>query len=377
MPDKNIRMAILDDGVHPEVCPLAGSFLVGDDLSVSVLEEHAVSPFSHGSMCARIVQRYVGLEDVDVFSIQILQGDTLRGNISRLLKALELCISMDIRLVHLSVGTYAFEDFARLEEAVHYLLESDRFLIAAAGNRGIVTYPAYLPGVIGVKCHPELTDDEYIYFHDSFTRIHFQASSKHKLMIEGLETETPMSNSYAAPLVTAKILSYLKSNAALDKNQIWRLLTENAGNQPPVRDSEPCPCPPVEIPVVLLSGFSARHLSHLIKVLMECLIRDDYDARAATNLPGIRPWEETALPESEDLDLFIARMAWYFSCEIILVGIVSYIPPDRYRNVSLWIYGEESDELRTAAAEADGQVLWAGGLETGKVYEVMVDMLIE
>ena len=93
------------------------------------------------------------------------------------------------------------------------------------------------------------------------------------------------------------------------------------------------------------------------------------------SLPGIRPWEETALPESEDLDLFIARMAWYFSCEIILVGIVSYIPPDRYGNVSLWIYGEESDEVRTAAAEADGQVLWAGGMKDSKVYEVMVDML--
>lgn len=375
MSDKNIRMAILDDGVHPEACPLAGSFLVGDDLSVSVLEEHTVSPFSHGSMCARIVQRYVGLEGVDVFSIQILQGDTQRGNIGRLLKAFALCITMDIRLIHLSVGTYAFEDFARLEEAVHCLLESDRFLIAAAGNRGIVTYPAYLPGVIGVKCHPQLTDDEYTYFYDSLTRIYFQASSKHQVAIEGMEMETPISNSYAAPLVTAKILFHLKNNAVLDRNQIWHLLTENARNQPPVRDSELCPCPPVEIPVVLLSGFSAGQLSHLIKVLMECLRRDDYHTRAATNLPGIRPWEETALPESEDLDLFIARMAWYFSCEIILVGIVSYIPPDRYGNVSLWIYGEESDELRTAAAEADGQVLWAGGMKAGKVYEVMVDML--
>lgn len=377
MPDKNIRMAILDDGVHPEVCPLAGSFVVGDDLSVAVLEGHAVSPLSHGSMCARIVRRYVGLEDVDVFSIQILQGDTLRGNIGRLLKAFELCVSMDIRLVHLSVGTYAFEDFARLEETVRYLLETDRFLVAAAGNRGIVTYPAYLPGVIGVKCHPGLADDEYTYFYDSFTKIHFQASSKHRLAIEGLETETPISNSYAAPLVTAKILSYLKSNPTLDKNQIWHLLTENAGNQPPVRDSEPCPCPPVEIPIVLLSGFSARRLSQLLEALMGCLRRDDYHARAASNLPGIRPWDETALPESGDLDLFIARMAWYFSCEIILVGVASYIPPDRYGNVSLWIYGEESDGLRTATAEADGQVMWAEGLEDGRVYEVMVDMLTE
>ncbi len=375
MPDKKIRMAILDDGIHPEVCPLAGSFLVDDDLSVAVQKKYAVSPHSHGSVCARIVQRYVGLKDVDVFSIQILQGDTLRGNIGRLLKAFEVCISMDIRLVHLSVGTYAFEDFARLEEAVHRLLESDRFLVAAAGNRGVVTYPAYLPGVIGVKCHPELSDDEYTYFHDSFTRIHFQASSKHQLATEGLETETPISNSYAAPLVTAKILSYLKSNPALDQKQIWRLLTENAGNHLPVRGSEPCPCPPVEIPVVLLSGFSAGHLSQLLETLMGCLRRDDYHARAASNLTGIRPWDETALPESEDLDLFIARMAWYFSCEIILVGIASYIPPGRYGNVSLWIYGEESDELCTASAEADGQVLWAGGLEDGRVYEVMVDML--
>lgn len=117
MSDRNIRMAILDDGVHPSVCSLAGSFRIEDDLSVAALEDNAVSPDSHGSMCARIVQLYTELADVDVYSIQILQGDTLRGNVKRLLKAFELCESMDIRLIHLSVGTYAYEDFAKLEEA--------------------------------------------------------------------------------------------------------------------------------------------------------------------------------------------------------------------------------------------------------------------
>lgn len=371
----NIRMAILDDGVHPEACPLMGSFLIEDDLSVVDFGENTVSPYSHGSMCARIIRQYARLEGVEVFSIQILQKDTLRGNIDRLLKAFELCVSMNIRLIHLSVGTYAYEDFAKLEDAVRCLLDSDRFLVAAAGNRGTVTYPAYLPGVIGVKCHPELADDEYIYCYEPFTRIHFQASAKHKLNIDGQETETPISNSYAAPLITAKLLSSLKDNIDLGKKGILHLLMQNAGNHLFAKSSEPKPYPPVEIPVVVLSGFSVRRLSHLVGVLMDCLRQDDYQARAATNLPDSRPWDETVLFESTDIDLFTARMAWYFACEIILLGITSYIPPNKYRNVSLWIYGNESDDLQTVAVEADGQVLQAAGLSDLEIYRFMIDML--
>lgn len=375
MPGKHIRMAILDDGVHPEACPLKGSFLINDDLSVIDIGKYTVASDSHGSMCARIVQRYTGLDKVDVFSIQILQEDTLRGNIGRLLKALELCVSMNIRLIHLSVGTYAFEDFAKLEEAVQHLLNSDRFLVAAAGNRGTVTYPAYLPGVIGVKCCQELTGGEYLYCDDPFTRIHFQASSRHKLILDGKGRETPVSNSYAAPLVTAKLLSCIKEHRDLGKDEILRLFMEGTERRAYVKNSEPHPYPPVEIPVVLLSGFSANRMSHLMELLFGCLRREDYHVRAASNLPGSRPWEETVLFESTDLDCFSARMAWYFSCEIILLGLTSYIPPDRYRNISLWIYGDESDDWKTAKTKADGQVLQTAGLSDIEIYEFMIEML--
>lgn len=375
MSDKNIRMAILDDGVHPKVCSLAGSFLIDNDLSVSSLKENTVSLYSHGSMCARIVQQYTGFDKVDVFSIQILQRDTLRGNICRLLKALELCVFMDIRLVHLSVGTYAYEDFAKLKKAVDHLLDSDRFLVAAAGNRGTVTYPAYLPGVIGVKCHPKLTGDEYAYCYDSFTRIHFEASSRHKLIVEGQEMETSISNSYATPLVTAKLLSCLKKNKDLGKNDILRLLMENAKKNISSESSEPFPYPSVDIPVVVLNGFSIVRLSRLMGLMMDCLHRDDYHVRSATNLPGIRPWDETVLLGIEDLDVFTARMAWYFSCEIILLGSMSCIPPDKCKNASLWIYGEESDDIREINTLVDGQVIWAEGVEDVKVYKLMIDML--
>ena len=404
MSDKNIRIAILDDGVHPKACPLAGSFLIDNDLSVSSQKENTVSPYSHGSMCARIVQRYTRLDKVDVFSLQILQGNTLRGNIDRLLKSLELCVSMDIRLIHLSVGTYVFEDFAKLEEAVHFLAHSDRFLVAATGNQGTVTYPAYLPGVIGVKCHPKLSGDEYIYSYDSFTKIHFQASARHNLSVDGQEMKTSMSNSYAAPLITAKLLSYLKNNKDLGKNDILCLLMKNAKKNIFAEKSESYPS--VDIPVVVLSGFSTKRLSCIIGHFTNCLRREDYHVRVATNLSGVRPWDETVLPETEDLDLFTARMAWYFSCEIILLGSTSYIAFDNYENVSLWIYGEESSivpevdeserqdivvdddeignvgvngmengEIQVKEVLDDVQVFWAAGMDERQMFETMIDIL--
>ena len=376
MPEKSICMAILDDGVHPQACPLAGSFLIDDGLKVTALKETDASPGSHGSMCARIVGRYTGLDDISVFSIQILQGDTRRGNIGRLLSALELCVSLDIRFIHLSVGTYAYEDFEGLEKAVGPLLDSGRLMVAAAGNRGTVTYPAYLPGVIGVKCHPGLVDDEYIYCYDPFTRIHFQASSMHRLVIEGQEIETPVSNSYAAPLITAKVLSYLKEYPGLGRDEVLHMLAGGAtGGRLPAYDGMRA-YPMVEIPVVVLGGFPAGRLSGLIGFLKSCLQQDDYDVRTATDLPGVRPWEETAIPVPADLDSFSARMAWYFSCEIILLGVVSYtIPPNRYGSVSLWIYGDRGREFSEGDAAADGQILQAAGLSDAEIYQSMLELL--
>jgi hypothetical protein len=374
MIDKTIRMAILDDGIHPEACPLSGSFLIDDDSHVTTIEKNTAASNSHGSMCARIIRQYADVDKVSVFNIQILCGDTRRGNIARILKAFELCASLDVRLIHLSVGTYAFEDFVKLEEAVRCLVAANRLLVAATGNRDTVTYPAYLPGVIGVRCHPELADGEYIYCHDPFTRIHLQASAKHKLIFEGREIETPVSNSCAAPLITAKVLSHLKCNADLEQNEISRVLMENAGSHTPIKSSVP-PYPPVEIPVVVMSGFSSARLSRLLELLMDHLRRDDYHVRAATNLSGIRPWDETVLPATADLDFFIARMARYFSCEIILLGLLSYMPFDSCSNVSLWIYGDESGGSSTENAPVDGQILWVARQSDDRVYERMVAML--
>lgn len=375
MPRKYIRMAVLDDGVHPQACPLAGSFLIDDNLKVIALKESNVSLYSHGSMCARIVERYTKLDDVELFSIQILQGDTWRGNVGRLLEAFKLCVSLDVHLIHLSVGTYVYEDFAKLEKVVSWLLDSGRLLVAAAGNRGTVTYPAYLPGVIGVKCHPRLVDNEYIYCYDSFTRIHFQASARHRLMVEGQEMDTPVSNSYAAPLVTAKVLSYLKEDPELGKNEILHMLMGDADSSKMLGDSGIRAYPPVEIPVIVLSGFSAGRLSGLMGFLKGCLQRDDYDVRTATNLPSERPWDETTLPDSADLDAFSARMAWYFSCEIILLGVVSYISPDRCGNVSLWIYEDRGVNFLKENVVAEGQVLGVAGLSDIEIYKSMLAML--
>jgi len=375
MTSKPVRMAILDDGVSPEVCPLARNFLVDDDAYVTLMGKSNVPSDSHGSMCIRIVRQYTNLDKVDVISIQVLCKDTWRGNINRILKALELCASLDVQLIHLSVGTYAFEDFARLDEAVWKLLDINRFLVAATGNRDVVTYPAYLPGVFGVRHHPELAGEEYTYYYDSLTRIHFQASAKHKLITEGQISETLLSNSFAAPLITAKILSYLKANAGLKYNEVSRLLIENAGYHTPVKSSEYLTNSLVEIPAVVLSGFSIKRLRRLLKLLMDHLRQDGYNARVASNIPGLRPWDETVLPESTVLDHFIARMAQYFSCDILLLGLLSYVPPDRCTNVSLWIYGDENSKIMTTDGLSNEQILHVLELQDSKVYESMITML--
>ena len=43
MTGQNIRLAILDNGIHPEACPLAESFMINDNLSATALKTSTVS----------------------------------------------------------------------------------------------------------------------------------------------------------------------------------------------------------------------------------------------------------------------------------------------------------------------------------------------
>ena len=103
------------------------------------------------------------MSDVFWHSIKILNDDTKRGNIRQFIEALRLCEQLEVKIIHLSIGTRSYSDFNLIEKSIEALCDKGTIIIAAACNEGTVAYPACMNGVIGVKCDFSATDQQYLY----------------------------------------------------------------------------------------------------------------------------------------------------------------------------------------------------------------------
>ena len=78
--------------------------------------------------------------------------------------------------------------------------------MAAHSNSGAYTAPACLMGVLGVVTDGDLTEDSFYTREAGWEQVQIHASSRHMLPAwDGSFFETQVSNSYAAPLITARV----------------------------------------------------------------------------------------------------------------------------------------------------------------------------
>lgn len=107
-------------------------------------------------------------------------------------------------------------------------------IVAACNNRNIVTYPASMFSVIGVKADASLKDDEYGYEQDCLDGIPFSASSRHLLRKEGGKNPfyfSPIANSYAAPVVTAAVCNLLLESPFIDMQDLFFRLYQRSNKK--------------------------------------------------------------------------------------------------------------------------------------------------
>jgi len=100
---RDIKAAIIDDGVHPDILCLDGDWLIDEECNVLLNSSHGSIEDGHANICMRVIQKYSNTDKILWHSINVLDFNSKRGNIGRLIKALELCESLDIKLIHLSV----------------------------------------------------------------------------------------------------------------------------------------------------------------------------------------------------------------------------------------------------------------------------------
>ena len=230
----NNVIAVIDDGVE-----YSNTLNVNCRKFYEVTKENKIvqytsgynilAEYSHGTICAAIITKYCS--DVNIISINVL-SDIRTGHIDRLLTAIKWCNEQDIPLINLSIGSVVEKDFHILSELLSNI-NGKSIIVAAQNNNNYFTAPASLNEVIGVNNRAIYRNDQYTMRWYPFDGIEISASSNHTLLLKDDTTfKTPICNSYATPMIAAKVFEILKRNnfKQLSKNEILLELQQNAFN---------------------------------------------------------------------------------------------------------------------------------------------------
>jgi len=224
------KIVIIDDGVCAESLDTISEFCAYIVLeSGNILPYHSESNNTHGTICAKIMETYCSLDCL--VSLKILDPNR-SGSIGRLESALEWCISNNIKLIHMSLGTQHYYDIKLLSNYIKILVERNCIMVAAQANNGVFTYPASYPGVIGVRRDIDsiLRQGQYTFaYNDSLPMgNNIVATYDTAVKIEHLDLcELANSNSYIAPIITGIVKKYMDIDTDINYYSIISYLNEN------------------------------------------------------------------------------------------------------------------------------------------------------
>lgn len=200
-----MRIAVIDDGIEPSLCPNLlpeYDFCVKEDGRVVRREGKILT--DHGTTSAKIILKYA--PTASLCSIQVFDTEELKTSIGQLVAALEWCCQEQIPLIHLSIGSTLWLDYEPLRRITARLLQNGQVVVAAHSNSGAYTIPACLMGVLGVLADESLSGGSYYAREAGWDQVQLYASSRHVWETRrGHAFETQVTNSYAAPLITAKV----------------------------------------------------------------------------------------------------------------------------------------------------------------------------
>ena len=202
-------IALIDDGIFTGVCNdlrLEYDLIVEDDGTIRPRssDEHILT--NHGTTCAQIIHKYA--PSASFCSLSIFHKPKLKTSIHKLLAALQWCKEHHVPVVHMSIGTTCPCDYRPIQNVIFSILRQGQIIVAAHSNQmDRYTVPACCTGVLGVATDPELQESAF-YIADTADSwgVQIFASARHDLSEypNGCK-ETSISNSYAAPTITAKV----------------------------------------------------------------------------------------------------------------------------------------------------------------------------
>lgn len=225
--NRMVNIAVIDDGVNEYLLgeSVVQQLIFNEDLTIDTYTIDSPERITHGTLCAGIIKLYY--PDIHIYSLKIL-SDTLSGNIQKLFSALNWCVQNHIQVANVSLGSHCSTDLSETQKVINQVAGQGLVIICAASNHRHITYPASFSNVIGVKREESnmLHEGEF-YINDNIVDgIEFTAFAKHKL--DGKECSN--SNSFAAPMITAKVCELIGEYPLIHLQQIKLMLLKKANN---------------------------------------------------------------------------------------------------------------------------------------------------
>lgn len=227
---RSVDIALIDTGIY-EAENLKGKVIDKISFLLSHYEPRGNYATEHGTTCAEIIQSVC--TQTRFWDLQILQEDGTTS-VQTLSESLEWCIKHKVKLIHLSLGTINYFDIKVLKEPILKLLKQDAIVVAAYHNMNIKSYPAFFPGVFGVR------QDRVGILNQSQFIIQKQEGIKaeNSLIAHWWEKEEGKhSNSYAAPVITGHIACFLKDNPEAKFGEVLNFLEDQAIKNVSIKDS--------------------------------------------------------------------------------------------------------------------------------------------
>ena len=318
-----IKIAVIDDGViKSKFQTLDFDVEIDHNNTVIQHEDNFLKDCSHGTTCAMIIKKYV--PDATIGSIKILHSETWRGYVDQLRSAFDWCVKNCVSLINLSLGSVQSSDFTSIYECVENAYHNQIVIVAALCNQFVVTYPASFPNVIGVKTDPLLSGDMYYMQSPCIEGVDVIASSVHSIE----DMYTPICNSFAAPLITAKVYSLMLKYGYREVEQIKACLNELSYkkivdycifHKPHIfaENIDDISVKPVNIPCIILKAQNGN----MVYILNELFNKNGYNTVfISTYLFDKRSNVWIVAPE-QLYDKTISYLAYKHNADIIIIGI--------------------------------------------------------
>lgn len=364
---KYIKAAIIDDGANPILFRNVSNFIISRNLKVKE-SDISFKYGIHATLCMSVINKYTDISDIHWLNIQIINTETGRSSHEQFIRALEFCEEQDVKLIHLSLGTREYSDFPEIETKINALLEKETVIVAALSNEGILTYPACINGVIGVKEDNREKEFNYLYADDAIDNINFLAPANHLIRMGDKLEFIESSNSFAAPVITAKVIEILHKDLNMSIEKVEEKLKENAvchvstgcfKEYIDIREED------ITVPLIGVFMKDESSAASLAKELTLLFIYNEYKAMyCSSREKGLFKFPET------DILKYLLFLTRFSCCDIIIAG---FSDKERIRNsIPFDIILTDIDGQVPYIIEEDTSVIIVEGKDVSEIYSSVI-----